>query len=288
VVVRANLGATETGASLRVVSLALHSLIWARSRGRAGLEDRHWLLDGFAVHFAEHGLAPPPAPAAPDLTLLRAVLATTLVPLDQTALREYEHTAERLGDDVTGALAASGWRILEARAGRPRMLALARAALTRAATGDVRDYLHDRRHPAPRMFEEATGLSWPEFLQTWRQELDRLRAHPDARAMLAALPHGQISVQAAPVPGVEARLAAPLPADATCTVRHRRLPPHDLPFSPESLEEMKFLWPRGATTLDRALEGQYGAGERAFVALDCDLPALGCWARLAAGRVTAP
>jgi hypothetical protein len=289
-VLRANLAASEPGAQTRIISLALHALIWERTRGRAGIEAKHWLLDGFSVHFADYGLGPAPPPDEPDQTLLRALVATALVPFDETLLREYEHTAERLGDDVTDALAASGWRILESRVGRDRMLALARAALTRPGTGDVRDYLHERRHPTSRLFEEATGLAWPAFFQAWRDELARLRARPAAQAMLAALPRGQFSVRADPARGVgvDGRLATPLAADVTCTLRHRRLPPYDLPFSPETLEELKFIWRRGDASLDRALSDQYGPGERAFVALDCDLPALGCWARLAAARVTAP
>jgi hypothetical protein len=288
VVLRANLVATEPGAQTRIVALALHSLVWARSRGRAGIESRHWLLDGFTLHFSDYFRAAPP-PVEPDQTLLRAILATELVPFDAVLLRDYERTAERLGDDVTDALAASGWRILEARVGRERMLALARAALSRRGTGDVRDYLHERRHPPERLFEEATGLSWPEFLQIWTAELTRLRGRPAAVAMLAPLPRGQFTVRAdVGALAVEARLAALLSADTTCTLRHRRLPPHDLPFSPESLEEMKFIWPRGESTLTRTLPNEYGRGERAFVALDCDLPELGSWARLAAERVTAP
>jgi hypothetical protein len=44
-------------------------------------------------------------------------VATALVPFDERSLRNYELTAELLGDDVCDALAASGWRILEARWG---------------------------------------------------------------------------------------------------------------------------------------------------------------------------
>jgi hypothetical protein len=289
-VLRVNLAGTGPGAHTRVVALALHALVWSRSRGRAGLETKHWLLDGFAVHFAEHGLEPAPPPVEPDRTLLRALVATALVPFGEPLLRDYERTAERLGDDVTGALAASGWRTLESRIGRERALALARAALTRPGTGDVRDYLYERRHPMPRLFEEATGWAWPAFLQAWSEDLARLRTRPAARALLAELPQGQFRVRVDSPAGVavEARLTTPLAADTTCTVRHRRLPPHDLPFSPETLEEVKFVWPRGERSLARPVADQYGPGERAFVALDCDLPELGCWARLAAERVTAP
>jgi hypothetical protein len=291
VILRANLTATSPGANSRIVALALHSLIWSHTRGRAAVEPRHWLLDGFSVHFADHGRHPvTPAPVEPDLTLLRALLAIELVPFDEALLRDYEQTAERLGDDVTDALAASAWRILEARTGRAGVVALARAAFGRKGTGDLRDYLHDRRHPPTRLIEQASGLSWPEFLRTWKAELDRLRAHPAAAAALAGLPRGSFVVSADRTAGVHAggRLTAPLAADTACTLRHTRLPPHDLTFDPERLEEVKFLWPREQDSHHRSAESEYGPGERAFVALDCDLPALGCWARLVAHRVTIP
>jgi hypothetical protein len=51
---------------------------------------------------------------------------------------------------------------------------------------------------------------------------------------------------------------------------------------------VKFLWPRREREQSRYVSGQYGRGERAFVALDCELPAIGCWARLAQERVTVP
>lgn len=289
VVIRANLAATAPGADTRVVSLALHSLAWSHTRGRAGLEPRHWLLDGFALHFADHGRHPvTPPPLEPDLTLLRALVATELVPFDGALLQTYDRTAERLGDDLANALAASGWRLLEAQIGRARLLGLARAALGRRGTGDLRDYLHDRRHPMPVLFQVATGLSWPDFLRTWAAELGRLRARPAAVAVLGTLPRGRFTVRAEGGLGIDGRLEAPLASETTCTLRHVRLPPHDLPFIPETLEEVKFLWPASETTLDRPLPQEYGSGERVFAALDCDLPALGCWARLAAKRVTAP
>jgi hypothetical protein len=292
VILRANLTATQPGAHTRIVALALHSLAWSHTQGRAAIESKHWLLDGLSIHFADHGRHPTtPPPLEPDLTLLRALVAAELVPFDAALLRDYEHTAERLGDDVADALAASGVRILEARVGRARVVALARAVLGRKGTGDLRDYLHDRRFPMQRLFEEATGLSWPEFLRTWAAELSRLRARPAAVALLGTLPRGEFSIGAERERGglgVEAQLTAPLAADTTCTLRHMKLRPHDLPLDPEALEEVKFVWPAGERTLRRTVPEDYGAGERAFLALDCDLPAIGAWARLAVKRVTIP
>ena len=64
----------------------------------------------------------------------------------------------------------------------------------------MRDFLHDRRHPVPAMFEQATGWSWPEFLRSWAGELERLRAQPAAVAALAQLLPGNVELRAGVVP----------------------------------------------------------------------------------------
>jgi hypothetical protein len=199
-------------------------------------------------------------------------------------------TAERVGDDLAEALAASGWRVLEARVGRARMWALARAAFTRVGTGDVRDFLHELRNPLPLLFERATGLSYDVFLRAWTDSLRSLRAAPAEPPSHRGLPRGKFLVRADEREGVgvAVQLDAPLDSAITCTLRHRRLPPYDAPISTDDLEEVGFIWPKGELQLARFIDKTYGRGERAFVALDCDLAALGCSVRLAAGRVTVP
>jgi hypothetical protein len=291
-VLRVNLGEDSARARTRIIATILHQLIWARTRGRAAIEPKHWLLDGFALHFALHGRQAAAGPFdGTDPTLLRAVAATEVVPLRAQTLRDYAMTAEQLGDELTEALAASGWHLLEARAGRDKALALARAAFDRPGTGDVRDLVHEWRDPLPLMFQRTTGIAWNDFLSTWIGALDRLRANPPAPMPSRDLPRRiATAVRASADTGVgaEVQLDAPLPAGTACSLKHRRLPPYDTPFSSEDLEEVGFLWPPGETHVLRLIEGTYGRGERAFVALDCELVALGASARFVAGRVTVP
>ena len=291
-VLRVNLAEGSARARLRIVSTILHELTWARTRGRAALEPKHWLLDGFALYFALHGRqAAAPAFDASDPTLLRAVAATERLPLRAGTLRDYAMPAEQLGEDLTEALAASGWHLLEARAGRQRALALARAAFDRRGTGDVRDLLHEWRDPLPVMFARTTGLDWNEFVASWIAALDQLRRTPPPPLPGRDLPRPTASATRASADtgvGVELQLEAPLPPGTTCALKHRRLPPYDEPFSAEELEEAGFLWPAGETHVLRLIEGTYGRGERAFVALDCELAALGASVRFVAARVTVP
>ena len=47
-----NLESPRFDPGVDVVSFVVHALLWGHTRGRAGLEPRHWLLDGFSIHIA--------------------------------------------------------------------------------------------------------------------------------------------------------------------------------------------------------------------------------------------
>jgi hypothetical protein len=277
---------------VEVAAFVLHQLVWARTRGRAGFEPRHWLLDGFSYHFALHGAGPaPPLSGAPDPWLLRALVAHEAVPVSVEALARYHVSAERLGDPGANALAASGWRVLEARLGRRRVLELARAAFGRRGTADVRDYLFERRHPADVLFARATGLPWESFVADWGQTLTRLAREPGVRAQLAQLPRGRLDVLADGLSGRVSVAGAldPPPGQGTfCSLWHQRLWSFDAEVSTHGMERTRFLWTEGDQRPSRELEAAYGSGERVFVALDCEIPALGFPVRLLSRRVTVP
>jgi hypothetical protein len=273
----------------QLVSHVLHGLLWRRTRQRAGYEPKHWMLDGFALAVARSGEVAPPPTDLPDRDMLRAVVASAaLVPFDERALAAWAITSERLGDVPAAALAASGWRVLGARVGPDKTRALVRAAFGRRGTGDVRDAIHDWRTPMPKLFERATGWPWADFLTAWREALAAWGRTAAGREALASWPRAALVARAdarAGV-GVGGTLGTPLAAPLTCALEHVKLPPFDAYVDPDSLEEVGFLWPRGATDLERVVSGTYGRGERALVALECDLPPLGGRARLFSERVT--
>lgn len=291
VVLRANLALPHDHPTTDVVSFVIHELLWAHTRGRAGLEARHWLLDGFALHFALHGGKASGEPLASrelDRWTLRALVANELLPLGAEMLRTYHQTGERLGYPLANGLAASGWAVLESRVGRERALALARAAFGRAGTGDVRDFLHDWRHPLPELLARETGLSFEAFLDEWARTLAALRARPAAAEALGSLPRGPVEVRVGHELAVHAT-AAPAPAaPLSCQVLHQRLPPYDLPVDDEQLERIEVVWGAGRGEIDAPVHASYGSGERAFVTFECELPALATAARLGTWRVTQP
>jgi hypothetical protein len=235
--------------------------------------------------------AAPPLHGEPDAWLLRAVVAHRLVPVEVGALAAYHVTSERLGDPATNALAASGWRILEARVGRARVLALARAAFGRRGTGDVRDTWHERRRPANALFAEITGIRWEAFVADWKTTLDRVARHPAAVALLDQVPRGKLEVLA---DGARSRVSVagalerPPPAGTLCSLWHLRIGPYDVEIPTRLLERTRFLWPDGERVFSPAAETPYGSGERVFVALDCEPPPLGFPVRLLSRRVVVP
>jgi hypothetical protein len=273
------------------VALVIHQLLWGWTHGRAGFEPKHWLLDGFALYWARFGARPAaPLLGEADRWALRALVAAEMVPLSAEALRAYHLTAERVGDLSINALSATGWQLLEARIGRERTLALARAALARRGTGDVRDFVHERRSPMPELFQRETGLGWDGFLADWTRALNGLRSQPEAAAALAALPRGLIRLDggAGGELRVSGHLAPALPAGTVCHVLHQRLPPYDAAVNRRSLEEIEVVWEARQTRLDQPVGKEYGPGERAFVALECAIEALAAPARLGVWRVALP
>jgi hypothetical protein len=87
---------------------------------------------------------------------------------------------------------------------------------------------------------------------------------------------------------VRAELERPPATGTFCSLYHQRLPAYDQPLDPGDFQRARFLWPEGERELSRAVDVEYGSGERAFVALDCEPPVLGFAVRLLARRVVVP
>jgi hypothetical protein len=277
----------------------LHALLTVRSRGLVQREARHWLVDGVATHLALHG-AEPPAADLLDVGLLRAA-ALAPVDFDPGTLRAYGPLSEQLGDPAAMAFAASGVRVLHDLLGPQRFWSLARELLVHTPRGNLRGYLHVVRHPVDAAVARATGLTFPDFVARWREHLAGLRRRADVAAALTAEPlgAGRLVTRARPLRlELELRWRSGPGRPALCTLRHTKLGPVDLPVSEDALEEESFTVPPAppprpdapewGPPLTRALPASYGAGERAFVAVDCESSWLAGPVRVFASRVTIP
>jgi len=292
VLLRANFARTPEWDPTAFSAYALRAALVEATRGRAEHEPRAWLLDGFARWWSERGGDPSGPPLAPgDRALLRGVWSAA-AGRGPTAerLRRWRRTREALGPPVAEGLAYAGLLTLEARRGREAVVALGRAAFGAAPPDDVRATLAAWLEPPEAAFAAATGWSFGAFRSAWAAELDRLAADPEVRAALEAVPAGEAEVTVEAGEGAirdvvyRLRFARPPPAGVLCALLHDELGPFDDPLVERELRREEHTWPADAREATWRLSGRYGPGQRVFLAVQVEAPALGCPLRLAATR----
>ena len=260
-------------------AFTVHQILTTLSKGRATLEARHWLLDGFAEFWAVHG-----ATAAPELSdklemlMLQALYASEIVPVSEQSLRDWDSTTDTLGDTLAMALAYSGWRVLQEEKGHDVLMSLAVNENRRPAYGDARDWWSDWREPAHERFAEVTGWNWQAFLEAWSQRLLELSREPIYRDALRAIPKGRLTIlperTAEGGANIQFRLTYDKtpPAGMRCYALHTRLPPFAVPVSRAALQEVALEWPTAGDVIEYVVRGTYGSGTHVYAALECDLP----------------
>ncbi len=273
----------------------IHELLATASSSRLLLEPAHWLLDGFAAWWMEHGkqAAPPlEAPATDFFTL--AMYAAEINNIDATMLRQWDTSADRLGDTLGLALAYSGWRVLEEVAGRETALRLAKAEFQCPFYGDLRDWWLDWRRPFPRRFESATGMPWPVFVSRWAARIEQVASRTQNASVLAKLPRVEFSATGE-VDGSNQRvlnfgleLAEALPTAMSCVALHRKLPAYNISVARGSLRESEFSWPAGQTRMEYNVTGEYGSDNRIYAAVECHLMPFNVPVRFGVAQLTMP
>ena len=238
ILVRANFRRSE-GWDARDFSAHIVGLVLDRAtRDRARFEPKAWLRDAFAQWWSLRGasggrLDLETACAEGETPILRALWATRSEPLDERRLEKWRLYRERHGEPLAEAAALSGLLVLESRGGREAVVALARRVLGRDPPEDARELFYEWRRPMARVFEEATGIGWSEHVAGWNAELDRLRAEPSCREVLAGLPEGTASIEVEAGPGTirdlvyGVRLAEPPAPGTLVAFLHTRLTPFD-------------------------------------------------------------
>lgn len=308
ILVRANFRRTE-GWDVRDFSAHVVGRVLDRAtRGRARFEPKAWLRDGFAQWWSLQRPVGPqetqlPPESRPDLAracsegdvlTLRALWTTRHEPPDERRLARWRRYREQHGEALAEAVALSGLRVLEARAGRGAVVSLARSVFGRVPPRDARELFYEWRRPMARVFADATGIAWSELVAGWDAELDRARSAPGCREALAALPEGAASIEVEAGPGTvrdlvySLRLTAPPAPGTLVALLHTRLTPFDDELERQELSRVEDLWPAGAREASWRLSGLYGRGSRAFFALELDSAVLGCPLRFHAERRVLP
>ncbi len=285
VLVRANYTAEDLD-ELGLRSAVVERAIDAHVNGRAVFEPQRFFLEGYAREVVEGDV-----PRSDRTTLLRALYATRDAPLSVRDLVRWNESRERWGPAVAEGVAAAAVDALVEEVGQEKVDALARA-LYREPVGDsswvtVRDELD----PFSEVFEEQTGLTLTAFVERLNASLESLRAAPWA-APVRDMPALRADIAVERVEGrlraIEAEVSQRSPRDSPtiATLVHHSLEPLDDLLVELELERDDVAWESGARSASVRLEGRYGPGERAFLALEVEDETLHCPIRLLAERRT--
>jgi hypothetical protein len=255
------------------------------TKGRATLESKMWVLDGFAPFWLRRQRAN--AGLVDDRRMaLRAVYGTVddtrlrATGLNEADLRDWRSFRERVGDGIADGVAWSGLDVLARLYGRERSRAFLRAVLGSHAPNDVRALFFEWRHPIVSLFEQNTGVRMAQFVSKWREELEAARlALTDDLERLPRV-HGDVSFEALsadtrivryrvavdPPPGV------PDPA-SRITLLHANLTGADIEVGPNHLmREDIAVTPEASGQLD----GTWTRGSRFYSTFSLEVADLGC------------
>ncbi|MCB1742416.1 MAG: hypothetical protein KDK91_18720 [Gammaproteobacteria bacterium] len=273
------------------VAYAIHEVLAALSNERLLLESRHWLTDGFARYWADHGAAPPAALGAHlERQVLKALVAVRDTGSEEMRLRRWDQTAETLGNPQADALAYLALRVLREAHGADAFSATMRAALSLPAHGDLRDWWFERRNPLSTQLERATGWTLADLSSRLGVVAARLAHGQPYASVLAAVPTGtaRFELGAGADLRYELRLAPPPDEGDHCRFMHRDIGPVDWPGDIYDMQVSERGWPRGATRFTHLEPGSYGGGTRLLLAVDCVLSVLDGPLRVGVARLLVP
>lgn len=260
----------------------VHALLEEATDGRATLETRHWLLDGYALwlaHDEEREAA----------TLGRAVWVHRQNRVGLETLNGWSVFLDRQGDYQAASVGYSAVLALDEFYGREKVNQLGQKWLATRPHGDLRDLLAEWWHPGSRVFQEVTGESLERFAERWSERLDEWAEDAEIADQLTLYPEVVASAQ---VESAALRyrfeLAQPNSQPLTCSLVHLKLPPFDTFVSPNDLIREEHLLKAGQTQAEFSLEGRYAPGQRVLVGLELDTPKLSQPVRLSTTRRVVP
>ena len=272
--VQANFQATNWQSGHFLAWLLREVLIEA-SNERAKLESKAWVLDGFALYWAQRKR--PDAPLTSDRALaLRALYGTEqgFVPRD---LRCWLSFRERVGEEIAAGVAWSGLRTLARRQGPDRCQRFLRGVLGTKVRKDIRALWHERTAPVEHLLKDEAGLGLQPFFAQWQAEL--VGARRSLSNELAQVPRLRGQVRFVPLSAESRQLRYRVALDRAPErpARYSFLH-HELPFFNEEVESRSIR--REQHTYDPQAENElpetFSRGARLYCTFALEVPALGC------------
>lgn len=271
VLVRAALDETNLDRAGLRTELIRQTLI-AHTRGRADFEPRAMLLDGLSRHWAD---------ANTEETRRRAAYAVALTPVSEVRVVEWYRTREELGPPIADALAASGVRALIELAGQEAVVNIAKELFGKPPHDDVRSAAERWTLALDALIESHTDHTIDAWLDHWNDSLG------DVTTPAPLIGELQIETIEGELRRIVGTATGPPPAErAILTLVHHPLEPLEHLIEELELERTETTWPASHPQQQVRLDGRYGPGEKAFVALERVDAELGCAVRFAATRIT--
>jgi hypothetical protein len=270
--VRANFNATDWRDDPFMAWLMREVLIVATD-SRVKLESKRWVLDGFALFWSSHPIAP--ARIEDDKALaLRALYGIE----SGFTLQDLQHWLtfnERMGDDIAAGVAWSGLKSLAMHQGDERCRRFIQSVLAAGEPKDLRALF--KTEPLDRLLRQRAGEGLQEFFDEWQKDLDAIR--PALAEDLAKLPRlrGQVDSILLSANSRKVRFLAriePRPAaDVRYSFLYHRLPAFDEEVSPRAIERVQNSYIQRP---EDELPGTYSRGTRLYSTFSIEVPALGC------------
>jgi hypothetical protein len=259
----------------RFVEWLVREYLIVTSRGRAKLEPRMWVLDGFGPFWVRRKQMG--SNLLDDRTMtMRALYGSASGSVDRDCAN-WLRFREQVGHDIAVGVAWSGLNALARRQGERQCQAFLRSVLGRRVPDNVRAWFQERRNPPGLLLQRHAAVSWPEFLNDWQSELDAARREVSEAVMRLPRLTGELTFQPLtsdtlvvkyrvamePAAAIHSRVAL---VYAEIGAFNQELQPQDW-----QREEFDFtLEPQGE------LPGTRARGERIISTFSLDLKELGC------------
>lgn len=272
--VQANFGSPDFRRDEFTAWLLREALI-VQTDGRAKLEAKMWVLDGFVLYSGTRDHAA--ASLAQDKALALRALYGAGAKFTMEDLRRWHSFRERVGEEIAAGVAWSGLKTLARRTSPERARQFIQSVLGAEVPKDLRAILHEQTAPIERLLQSEAGLTPEEFWSLWQEELAAARR--DLAADLAQLPKltGQVDFARLSPDSRQAhyrvRIEPSPPVGARYSLLYCELPVFDEEVSPRLLRREQNPYP---TRAEGELPESLTRGARLYWMFELDVPALGC------------
>lgn len=253
----------------------LRETLIAQTDGRAKLEAKLWVLDGFALYSGTRDHVA--APLAQDKALALRALYGVGSEFAMGDLCRWHRFRERVGEEIAAGVAWSGLKTLARRTSPDRARQFIRSVLGATVPKDLRAALHEAAAPIERLLQSETGLTAEEFWSLWQEELATSRR--ELTVQLAQLPKltgqmdfARLSPDSRQV-HYRVQIDPPPPVGARYSLLYCELPVFDEEVSPQLLRREQNAYP---TRAEGELPDSLSRGARFYWTIELDVPALGC------------